>query len=106
MARAGDALWIGTYKGGVTRLDRAGELTYQATHVGDAWVNPGGLTWRGDTLYVATMDGLFSSQGTTLQPVELALPGRDTTALVSQGDDLWIATRRGLVRRRGGIPGP
>jgi ligand-binding sensor domain-containing protein len=103
LARAGDALWIGTYKGGVTRLDRAGAVAYQATHVGEAWVNPGGLTWRGDTLYVATMDGLLVSDGAGLRPADMALPGRDTTAVAGQGGDLWIATRRGLVQRRGGI---
>jgi ligand-binding sensor domain-containing protein len=104
LARSGDSLWIGTYKGGVTRLDRAGAVAHQATHVGEAWVNPGGLTWRGDTLYVATMDGLLVSDGATLRPASLALPGRDTTAVAGQGGDLWVATRRGLVQRRGGMP--
>lgn len=94
------AMWIGTYKGGVTRLDRTAENIYQATQIGSGWVNPGGLTWHGDTLHVATMEGHMSfndaGAGARLTAHVAQPPGRDTTAIASQGERLWIASRRGL----------
>lgn len=100
IAERDGAMWIGTYKGGVTRLDRTAENTYQATHIAGGWINPGGLTWHGDTLHAATMDGHMS---VSVHHPEAGLaahaaqpPGRDTTAIASQGGLLWIASRRGL----------
>lgn len=94
----GNALFIGTYKGGVTRLEPV-QNGYQATNLADGWVNPGGMAWVGDTLYVATMDGLLKGNGTSWQAHESPVPGRDITAVAhqSQGSRLWIATRRGLL---------
>jgi ligand-binding sensor domain-containing protein len=106
IAPRGSALWIGTYKGGVTRLDPAAGNTYQATHIAGGWINPGGLTWHGDTLHAATMEGHVSidtaQAGTLLVPHPAQPPGRDTTAIASQGNRLWIASRRGL---RAHVPG-
>jgi ligand-binding sensor domain-containing protein len=100
IAPHGGAMWIGTYKGGVTRLDLAAENTYQATQIGSGWINPGGLAWHGDTLHAATMDGHLSVKGAALAAGLTAHaaqpPGRDTTAIASQGNRLWIASRRGL----------
>lgn len=100
LAPRGGAMWIGTYKGGVTRLDRTDENTYGATQIGSGWINPGGLAWRGDTLHAATMEGHMSINvarlGAGLAAHSAQPPGRDTTAIVSQGNRLWIASRRGL----------
>ena len=118
------SVWVGTYKGGVTRLTResgmrgdeqtarnqaeAGE--FRATVVGDGWINPGGLAWHGDTLYAATMEGLFIGDETGWRQhrghgKNLAAPGRDTTGVIAQpapggpgsAARLWIASRRGLA---------
>ena len=100
IAPHGSSMWIGTYKGGVTRLDPAAGNTYQATQIGRGWINPGGLTWHGNTLHAATMDGHVSANvaqvGALLVAHPAQPPGRDTTAIASQGNRLWIASRRGL----------
>lgn len=93
LAVRGDAVWAGTYNGGVVRID--GDT---ATALGGGWVNPSGLVWDGDRLLAATMDGLLAGDGVaatwTATP---GLPGRDATAAVRTGKTLWIATRRGLI---------
>ena len=95
------AVWVGTYHGGVTRLDDAGSEAPAAVALGDGWINPGGLRWIGDTLYASTMEGLRTGDGASATWSTLAgLPGRDITTAVRGGDTLWIATRRGLVATR------
>lgn len=89
LAVKGSAVYAGMYKGGVIKLE--GET---ATKVADGWINPGGLSFDGDTLLLSTMEGL---KGTSIGP----LPGKDVTAAVRMGDTLVVATRRGLVTRRG-----
>jgi ligand-binding sensor domain-containing protein len=95
-------VWAGTYKGGVTRFDWSATESAEVTarQLGDGWINPGGLTFAGGRLYAATMDGLLAGDGTGAEWQRLAGgPGRDTTATVATASGLWIATRRGLVRR-------
>ena len=98
----GRSLWVGTYKAGVTRLDwnEGAKLADVTTHqLGDGWVNPGGLSYVDGTLYVSTMDGLFSGDGkaATWASKRTAAPGKDTTAVAKVGDRLWVSSRRGLV---------
>ncbi len=94
----GDTLWAGTYKGGVTRLDTLAAPT--ATHLGDGWINPGGLAFDGDSLVAATMEGLRTSalDGATWKPAG-TLPSKDVTATARIGAVQFVATRRGLVAR-------
>lgn len=114
LERVGDTWWVGTYKGGVSKLapvaaddgeHSAGQTrndaqTRSATHLGGGFVNPGGLLWHRGALHAATMDGMLTGDGTTWRPIERASTGRDTTALavVTNGSDsgLWIASRRGV----------
>jgi ligand-binding sensor domain-containing protein len=101
LAVKGSAIWVGTYKGGVTRFDY-GATGVSTTALGDGWINPGGLTWIGDQLYAATMEGLRTGDGASASWTTLGkLPGRDTTAVAVVGDRLWVSTRRGLWTRPG-----
>lgn len=102
IAVKGATLWVGTYKGGVTRFEPAapGSDAVRATPLGDGWINPGGLAWHGDELRAATMEGLRTGDGASaVWTATTGLPGTDTTATAVIGDTLWIATRRGLVAR-------
>lgn len=95
LAVRGSSVWVGTYKGGITRFDGGA-----ATAVGDGWINPGGLTWIGERLYASTMEGLRTGDGVSATWTMVGpLPGRDTTAAVVIRDRLWASTRRGLVTR-------
>lgn len=93
-----DRVVAGTYHGGVTEftLPPDGDGTITSAHLGDGWVNPGGLTFDGDRLLAATMDGLAIRTGSTWT-IASGLPGRDTTAAVRAGTTLYVATRRGLA---------
>ena len=95
MVKKGDALYVGTYNGGIVRFDGT-----TATHVTDGWVNPGGLAVIGERLYAATQDGLRVSDDGTLWTDAGALPGRDTTAIARVGGKLIAGTRRGLAELR------
>jgi ligand-binding sensor domain-containing protein len=100
LATRGGAVWAGTYKGGITRFDPAGADAVTATRLGDGWINPGGLTWIGDTLHASTMEGARTSDGSSETWTAVReLPGKDTTATARVGSTLWISTRRGLVSR-------
>lgn len=99
LATRGTSVWVGTYKGGVTRFDATG-TEVAATALGDGWINPGGLTWHGDALFAATMEGVRVGDGASATWTAVAgVPGRDTTATARVGTTLWISTRRGLVAR-------
>ena len=100
----GRSLWVGTYKGGVTRLDwdaAAADAPMQVTQLGGGWINPGGLTWTAGALHAATMTGLLVGDGAHPGWRQVSgLPGRDVTAVAGAsqpGARRWIATRRGLV---------
>jgi ligand-binding sensor domain-containing protein len=95
--RDGD-VYAGTYKGGITRFALAGDAV-TASRKGDGWVNPNGLTFDGDHLLAATMDGLATFEGAK-QTIASGLPGRDTTAAVRVGATLYVGTRRGLTELR------
>ncbi|MDX2086940.1 MAG: two-component regulator propeller domain-containing protein [Kofleriaceae bacterium] len=100
LAVKGSAVWVGTYKGGVTRF-AYGAAGVSTTALGDGWINPGGLTWIGERLYASTMEGLRIGDGESAAWTTLGkLPGRDTTAVAAVGDRLWVSTRRGLWTRR------
>lgn len=93
------ALWVGTYKGGVTRFD-GGEAGMTATPLGEGWINPGGLRFLGDALYASTMEGVRIGDGASATWRALdRLPGKDATATARIGATLYVSTRRGLVSR-------
>jgi ligand-binding sensor domain-containing protein len=109
IAPRGRAVWVGSYKGGVVRFElpaRAGAVAtapaaLTATHVGDGWINPGGLAWDGDRLIASTQEGLRAGDGRGGRWTTVAgLPGKDVTAYLRAGATRWIATRRGLVEDR------
>ncbi|MBL0217986.1 MAG: hypothetical protein IPQ07_29415 [Myxococcales bacterium] len=95
------SIWVGTYKGGVTRFDPT-DAGVTTTPLGDGWINPGGLRFLGDALFATTMEGVRIGDGTsaTWQTLD-RMPGKDTTAAARIGDTLFISTRRGLVSRPG-----
>ena len=93
----GDQMFVGTYKGGVTRMDIT-PTTVTAVQLGDGWINPGGLRVEGTTLYAATMEGLRTSDlAATTWATSETFTARDTTATARVGARLFIASRRGIV---------
>ena len=94
--------YVGTYQGGVTRLDASGATPIHGTEA--LWLNPHGIERLGDRLYAASMgDGLVafeSGQAAGSKPVLRLgpLPSTDVTAVKTFAGALWVGTRAGLAR--------
>lgn len=97
LAVRGDEVYVGTYKGGLTRIDLP---TLAATQLGDGWINPGGLRWDRGTLYAATMNGLETTAGRGDWTSSATYMVDDTTATAKVNELVFIATRRGVVSVR------
>ncbi len=102
LAVDGATVFVGTYNAGVTRLALEGGKLVAGEHLAGGYVNPAGLAIAGGRLYAATMDGLLERplQGGAWRTLDRAASGRDVTAVLPAGRDLWVASRRGLVRAR------
>lgn len=93
-----DVVYAGTYNAGVVRLDKA-TGAWHAQRLGGGYVNPAGLTLDGDTLYVATMDGLLTStHGSPLATRDRASLGRDVTGIAASPLGTFVASRRGVLK--------
>lgn len=103
LAARGGSVWVGSYSGGVTRLDPSGPTLTATVLDRESWVNFAGLSLVDGNLLVATMDGLRRCPlaSGACQALGAALPGRDVTAAAKDGETLWVATRRGLGRLTG-----
>jgi ligand-binding sensor domain-containing protein len=97
LASSGDAIYAGTYNAGVVRLEKHGH--WQAQRMGGGFVNPAGLGVDGDALYVATMDGLWTStRGSPLARRERGALGPDVTGIAVSSRGTYVASRRGVLR--------
>jgi ligand-binding sensor domain-containing protein len=106
----GDSIYVGTYGHGVVRFDAAegarGRDAWRTERLGGGRVNIGGLRVDDGMLFAATMDGLLTQPVASDAAAERwtrrrdAGNGRDVTAVIPSHDGLWVATRRGLTRRK------
>lgn len=95
-----DGLLVGTYDGGLVHLDAAGASRGVLDR---AWVNLGALAASRGRVAVGEMEGgLWLHEGGAWRRLkrEDGLPSNDVTAVLFQGDDLWVGTREGLARLR------
>ena len=105
MARQGDAVWLGLFEGGLTRVDATGRMRHFSQ--ADGLPSDTVLALAVDThgvLWVGTTGGLAQLRGGRVVPV--ALPGADTAPLVysltAQPDGLWVGSSLGVWRSDGG----
>ncbi len=98
----GANVFVGTYNSGVTRLTLEHGKLEPGEHLAGGYVNPAGLAIMNGKLYAATMDGLLERPlaGGAWRTLARASSGKDVTAVLPAGRDLWVASRRGLVRTR------
>lgn len=105
MARQGDAVWLGTFGGGVTRVGGDGRLRHFGKAQGlpsdtvlSLAVDAQGVVWAGTTT------GLARLQGDAF--VAVALPAADGPALVysltMQADGVWVGSAQGVWHLRAG----
>jgi hypothetical protein len=94
--------YVGSYQGGVTRLDARGATPVPGT--GALWLNPHGIERVGERLYAASMGGglvAFSPAPGDREGKVIKfgpLPSTDVTAVKTFAGALWVGTREGLAR--------
>jgi ligand-binding sensor domain-containing protein len=104
----GDGVVVGTYHGGLSWSDAAGERfdierESRAAHALPAgWVNPHAMQWLSGTLFIGTLErGLVVGDKGRWSHLGVAdgLPSADVTDFAAAGArTAWIATRGGLAR--------
>ncbi|HSD15968.1 MAG TPA: two-component regulator propeller domain-containing protein [Thermomonas sp.] len=106
LARQGDVVWVGTYEGGLTRVDANGGMQ-RYTQAGDALPSDTVLSLVVDeagVLWVGTDKGLARQRGSRFETV--SLPGADDVPMVyslsQQRDGLWVGTSVGVWRHAQG----
>jgi hypothetical protein len=111
LALRADALYIGTYGGGVARrmaADGNPKGRFEAFPETEGLkVNTGCLVEAGGRLFLGTDgQGLFrlSRDGSRFEPLRLALPSPRVTAILPAADALYVGTDEGLARLRLPLP--
>lgn len=106
LARQGDAIWAGTYEGGLTRIGAGGAMR-RYTRASDGLPSDTVLSLAIDAdgvLWVGTDRGLARQRGSRFETV--ALPGADGApmlySLSQQADGLWAGTSSGVWTYRQG----
>lgn len=106
MARDGDAVWLGTYGGGLTRIARDGSLrTYRERTSGLPSDTVLSLAVDGEgTLWVGTAAGLARREGDRFvaEPLPEQEGGQIVYSVTLQSDGLWVGGAQGVWTRRGG----
>ena len=102
LARQGDAVWAGTYEGGLTRIDAGGGMR-RYTLAGDGLPSDTVLALAVDgdgVLWVGTDKGLARQRGDRFETV--VLPGAENAPMVYslslRADGLWVGTSLGIWR--------
>ncbi|MBX3248875.1 MAG: hypothetical protein KF901_16990 [Myxococcales bacterium] len=107
LASVGDALVVGTYHGGLAW--RRGDAFVHEREgrapgaLPAGWVNPHAITIHRERVYIGTLErGLVvGARGAWAHyTTRDGLPSDDVTAVLVDGDDLWVGTRGGLARLR------
>jgi ligand-binding sensor domain-containing protein len=103
VARFGGKTYVATWDGGVRVAGAAKPLAFAGKKTGDAAARAraSSLAVIADELYAGTAAGLFRLDSGALAavPVEGLAAGTAITALMADGDTLWIATPAGLFAR-------
>lgn len=107
MARQGGTVWLGTYEGGLTRIEASGAMRHFSA-AADGLPSDIILSLAVDAqgvLWVGTSAGLARRQGEGAFE-RVVLPGAEDApmvyALVVQPDGLWVGSSEGVWRSAGG----
>ena len=99
-AFAGGGYVLGTYGGGLMRMDPAGEMASMAGAPRDGIINPNALLATETHLYAGSMGGglwVYGRASGRWQQVTAGLPSRNVTALAARDGELYVGTENGLV---------
>ena len=103
VARVDDEWFVGTYGGGLFRLDAKGRWQRFADLPGPIEINPNAMAVTRTHVFAGTLTrGLlaFDRQAQRWTTIESGLPSMNVTALAADRDHLYVGTDNGLVRIR------
>jgi ligand-binding sensor domain-containing protein len=103
VARVDDEWFVGTYGGGLFRLDAKGRWHRFADLTGPIEINPNALAVTSTHVFAGTLSrGLlaFDRQAQRWTTLESGLPSMNVTALAADSGHLYVGTDNGLVRIR------
>jgi ligand-binding sensor domain-containing protein len=103
VARVDDEWFVGTYGGGLFRLDAKGHWQRFADLSGPIEINPNAMAVTKTHVFAGTLSrGLlaFDRQAQRWTAIESGLPSMNVTALAADRDHLFVGTDNGLVRIR------
>ena len=101
VARVGDEWFVGTYGGGLFRLDAKGGWRRFADLTGPIEINPNAIAVSETHVFAGTLSrGLlvFDRQSERWTTFETGLPSMNVTALAGSPDSLYVGTDNGVVR--------
>jgi ligand-binding sensor domain-containing protein len=103
VVRVDEEWFVGTYGGGLFRLDAKGRWQRFADLTGPIEINPNAMAVTDTHVFAGTLSrGLlaFDRQTQRWGTIESGLPSMNVTALAADGDHLYVGTDNGLVRIR------
>jgi ligand-binding sensor domain-containing protein len=103
VARVDDDWFVGTYGGGLFRLDAKGGWRRFADVTGPIEINPNAMAVTGTHVFAGTLSRgllIFDRHAQRWTAFEAGLPSMNVTALAADGDHLYVGTDNGLVRIR------
>jgi ligand-binding sensor domain-containing protein len=103
VARVDDEWFVGTYGGGVFRLDERGQGHRFTDLSGPIEINPNAMAVTATHVFAGTLSrGLLAFDRRTQRwsTIESGLPSMNVTALAADGEHLYVGTDNGLVRIR------
>ncbi|MBN2541243.1 hypothetical protein JXI42_00095 [bacterium] len=93
-------LWIGTYGKGLYKMDKDGNITHIELDLEDFEVNNNAIYFDGKNIFVGTLDiGLLVVQKDQMRYDRYIdfLPSPNVTAIIQNGDKLYLGTDKGIV---------
>lgn len=94
------AWFVGTYGGGVMRMEAGGDLTAMDSPAPDAVINPNAMLVTPQHVFAGSLaDGLLVYDGASRRwsQIVAGLPSRNVTALTEREGELYIGTDNGIV---------
>lgn len=96
-----DGFFVGTYGGGVLRVDGKGNWTSFPDLTAPIEINPNAMTTSGERVYAGTLGrGLlvYDSSRSRWRAITEGLPSLNVTAVAAHGGSVFVGTDNGLVR--------
>jgi ligand-binding sensor domain-containing protein len=101
IAHVGNGYIIGTYGGGLERMDASSKVQPMDGAPRDLILNPNALLSVGERIYAGSLDrGLwvYSPGAARWSQITAGLPSLNVTALAERNGELYVGTENGLVR--------